>query len=110
MIAASLLHDMALNLDPVGSWWFLGIVTLALAAVLFAVAPDASRLSATGRLVLVLLRLGAFLALVAILDGPLGRSLVGGWGWQAGGRWAAAWAAGRACALVKACWSKNAQL
>jgi hypothetical protein len=70
MIAASLLHDMALNLDPVGSWWFLGIVTLALAAVLFAVAPDASRLSATGRLVLVLLRLGAFLALVACMLRP----------------------------------------
>jgi hypothetical protein len=70
MIAASLLHDTALNLDPVGSWWFLGIVTLALAAVLFAVAPDASRLTATGRLVLVLLRLGAFLALVACMLRP----------------------------------------
>jgi hypothetical protein len=70
MIAASLLHDTALNLDPVGSWWFLGIVTLALAAVLFAVAPDASRLTAAGRLVLVLLRLGAFLALVACMLRP----------------------------------------
>jgi hypothetical protein len=70
MIAASLLHDTALNLDPVGSWWLLGIVTLALAAVLFVVGPDGSRLSATGRLVLVLLRLGAFLALVACMLRP----------------------------------------
>jgi hypothetical protein len=45
---------------------------------------------------------------VGQLSSPLLRC--GGWGWQAGGRWAAAWAAGRACALVKACWSKNAQL
>lgn len=70
MIAASLLHDTSLNLDPVGSWWLLGIVTLALAAVLFAVGPDGSRLSATGRLALVLLRLAAFLALVACMLRP----------------------------------------
>ncbi|MFN5756671.1 MAG: hypothetical protein ACK48M_07785, partial [Planctomycetia bacterium] len=70
MIAASLLNDTALNLDPVGSWWLLGAVTLALAAVLFAVGPDGSRLSAAGRLVLVLLRLGAFLALVACMLRP----------------------------------------
>ncbi|MFN5757397.1 MAG: hypothetical protein ACK48M_11510 [Planctomycetia bacterium] len=46
MIAASLLNETALNLDPVGSGWLLGIITLALAAVLFAVGPDGSRLSA----------------------------------------------------------------
>jgi hypothetical protein len=70
MIAASLLHDVAVSLDPVGSWWFLGLVTLALAAVLFAVGPDASRLSAAGRLALVGLRLAAFLALVACMLRP----------------------------------------
>jgi len=45
-------------------------VTLALAAVLFAIGPDRSRVSAAGRTVLVLLRLGAFLALVACMLRP----------------------------------------
>lgn len=70
MIAASLLNDVALHLEPVGTWWFLALVTLALAVVLFAVGPDASRVTAAGRLVLVLLRLAAFLALVACMLRP----------------------------------------
>lgn len=70
MIATSVLHDVALQFDPVGSWWFLGLVTLVLAAVLFLIGPDGSRVTARGRLLLVLLRLGAFLALVACMLRP----------------------------------------
>ena len=70
MIATSVLHDIALQFDPVGAWWFLGLVTLALAAVLFFIGPDPSRVAARGRLLLVLLRLGAFLALVACMLRP----------------------------------------
>ena len=70
MIAVASLHDLAIDCDPVGSWRLLGLVTLALAAVLFAIGPDRSRVSAAGRTVLVLLRLGAFLALVACMLRP----------------------------------------
>ena len=70
MIATSVLHDVALQFDPVGSWWLLGLVTLVLAAVLFFIGPDGSRVAARGRLLLVLLRLGAFLALVACMLRP----------------------------------------
>ena len=70
MIATTLLHDVALQFDPVGSWWLLGLVTLVLAAVLFFIGPDGSRVAARGRLLLVLLRLGAFLALVACMLRP----------------------------------------
>ncbi len=47
-----------------------GRVTVLLGLVLLALAPDRSRLSARGRLVLVLLRLAAFLALVFCLLRP----------------------------------------
>jgi len=70
VIATTLLHDVALQFDPVGSWWLLGLVTLVLAAVLFFIGPDGSRVAARGRLLLVLLRLGAFLALVACMLRP----------------------------------------
>jgi uncharacterized membrane protein len=70
VIATSVLHDVALQFDPVGSWWLLGLVTLVLAAVLFFIGPDGSRVAARGRLLLVLLRLGAFLALVACMLRP----------------------------------------
>jgi hypothetical protein len=70
MIAASLLHDVSVHLDPVGSWWLLGLVTAALFAVLIAVGPDPSRVSPAGRMALVLLRLAAFLALVACMLRP----------------------------------------
>jgi len=70
VIAVASLHDLAVDCDPVGSWRLLALVTLALAAVLFAVGPDRSRVSRAGRLALVLLRLGAFLALVACMLRP----------------------------------------
>lgn len=63
-------EDMALHVDPVGSWWGLAAIVVALGAVLFFVGPDRTRLS-TGRLtLLVALRLGAFLALVACMLRP----------------------------------------
>jgi hypothetical protein len=68
--AASLLHDVSVAFDPVGSWATLAIVTAALAAVLFAVGPDRSRVSPGRRLVLVLVRLAAFVALVACMTRP----------------------------------------
>ena len=70
MILATALEEVSLQFDPVGSWAVVGLVTAALAAVLFAVPPDRSRVS-RGRLVaLVLLRLAAFLALVACMLRP----------------------------------------
>ena len=70
MIAASLLHDLSLQLDPVGSWWLLVPVTAALVAILVAVGPDPSRVSPAGRAALVLLRLAAFVSLVACMLRP----------------------------------------
>jgi hypothetical protein len=70
MIMTTTLEEVALQFDPVGSWAVVGLVAAALAAVLFAVPPDRSRVS-RGRLVtLVLLRLAAFLALVACMLRP----------------------------------------
>jgi len=40
MIAATMLRDIAIQADPVGSWWLLGLVTCGLAAVLFLLGPD----------------------------------------------------------------------
>jgi len=65
-----LIRDLAIDFDPVGSWGFLGVVTLVLAAVLWGVAPDRSRISAGSRSTLVLLRLAAFLALLACMLRP----------------------------------------
>ena len=71
MIAvAGLLHDVSVAFDPVGSWATLAVVTAALAAVLFAVGPDPSRVSPGRRLALVFVRLAAFLALVACMTRP----------------------------------------
>jgi hypothetical protein len=64
------LEELALHFDPVWSWAFVAGVTLALLAALLAFPPDRSRLSPTGRLTLTLLRLGAFLALVACMLRP----------------------------------------
>jgi hypothetical protein len=70
MIMTTALEEVALQFDPVGSWAVVGLVAAVLAAVLFAVPPDRSRVS-RGRLVtLVLLRLAAFLALVACMLRP----------------------------------------
>lgn len=70
MTTDTMISDLSLGFDPVGSWLVVGVVTLLLAAVLLAVGPDRSRLSARGRLVLMLLRLGAFLGLVICLLRP----------------------------------------
>jgi hypothetical protein len=70
VIAAATLEELSLQFEPVGSWLGVGIVTAALLAVLLAVPPDRSRVSAGGRLTLVLLRLAAFLAVVLCLVRP----------------------------------------
>ncbi len=70
MIAASAIEDFAINFDPVGSWMVVSVVTAALAAVLFAWGPDPSRVSGRGRMLLVVLRLGSFLAILACLLRP----------------------------------------
>jgi hypothetical protein len=64
------LEELSLQFDPVWSWAFVACVALGLLAVLLAVPPDRSRLSPSGRVVLTLLRLGAFLALVACMLRP----------------------------------------
>jgi hypothetical protein len=68
--AAGLLHDVSVAFDPVGSWPALAVVAAALAAVLLAVGPDRSRVPPGRRLVLVFVRLAAFVALVACMTRP----------------------------------------
>jgi hypothetical protein len=71
MIAGSgVLNDVAVAFDPVGSWGTVGAVAVVLAAVLFAVGPDRSRVGPGRRLTLVLVRLAVFLALVACMLRP----------------------------------------
>ena len=67
---ATWLDELTVQFDPVGSWAFVAVVTLALAAVLLAVPPDRTRLTGGRRLSLVALRLAAFLALVACMLRP----------------------------------------
>ena len=70
MNSAATINDLSIGFEPVGSWLAVGLVTAVLAAVLVALGPDRSRLSRRGRLTLVLLRLGAFLAVVFCLLRP----------------------------------------
>ncbi|MFM7107788.1 MAG: hypothetical protein ACKOZU_04185 [Planctomycetaceae bacterium] len=70
MIAATTVENVSLHYDPVGSWIFVAAVAAALAAVLVAIPPDRSRAGGGRRWVLVGLRLGAFLALVACMLRP----------------------------------------
>lgn len=70
MIAATTLEDVSLHFDPVGSWALVAILTLLLAAVLIAVPPDRSRADGRRLMVLMGLRLAAFLALVTCLLRP----------------------------------------
>jgi hypothetical protein len=63
-------EELAIQFDPVGSWAFVGLVTVALAAVLLAIPPDRTRVNGRQRLALVALRLVAFLALVACMLRP----------------------------------------
>lgn len=64
------LQELSLDCDPVVSWWFVGLVTAALVAVLLVVGPDRSRVPPWRRVVLVVLRTAAFLALVVCLLRP----------------------------------------
>jgi hypothetical protein len=70
MTGSRALEEVSLLFDPVWSWAFVAIVSAALLAVLLAVPPDRSRVSPWGRIVLSLLRLGAFLALVLCMLRP----------------------------------------
>ena len=65
-----LLEELSFHLDPVWSWVFVAAVAAGLLAVLLAFPPDRSRLSPAGRMSLVLLRMGAFLALVICMLRP----------------------------------------
>ena len=70
MIAATTVQRVSVHFEPVGSWLLVALVAAALLAVLLAVPPDRSRVSRGGVLVLVLLRLGSFLALVLCMLRP----------------------------------------
>ena len=70
MIATTALEEVSLQFDPVGSWPLVGLVAAGLAAVLLAVPPDRSRVSRGRLAALVVLRLAAFLALVACMLRP----------------------------------------
>jgi hypothetical protein len=70
MIAAMTVQRMSVHFDPVGSWLLVAVVAVALLAVLLAVPPDRSRVSRGRLLLLVLLRLGGFLALVLCMLRP----------------------------------------
>ena len=70
MLAVTTLEQVSVRWEPVGSWLLVGLVTAALAAVLFALPPDRTRVAGGRRLALVVLRLLAFLALVTCLLRP----------------------------------------
>lgn len=70
LLAIATVEDLTIQFDPVGSWTLVGVVAAALAAVLFLVGPDRSRVSRGRVAALVLLRLGAFLTLVACMLRP----------------------------------------
>jgi hypothetical protein len=70
MIATTGMESVSLQFDPVGSWAVVGLVAALLATVLLAVPPDRSRLSPGRLTALVVLRLLAFLALVACMLRP----------------------------------------
>jgi len=69
-LAVTTVEDLALHFDPVGSWPFMALVALALAAVLVAIPPDRSRVGGRRLVALVALRLAAFLALVGCMLRP----------------------------------------
>jgi len=70
MIAVTSVQRVAVHFDPVGSWLLVALVAIALLAVLLAVPPDRSRVSGSRLLLLMLLRLGGFLALVLCMLRP----------------------------------------
>jgi hypothetical protein len=70
MLAAVSIEDLSVHVDPVGSWLLVGTVTALLAVVLVLVGPDRTRVSGRRLLALLLLRLTAFLVLVALMLRP----------------------------------------
>ena len=70
LLAVVPVEDLSIQFDPVGSWTLVGVVVALLATVLFAVGPDRTRVSPSRVMALVLLRLGAFLTLVACMLRP----------------------------------------
>jgi len=68
--SGSMFEELTVHFDPVGSWLTVALVTAALAAVLVAVPPDRSRVDGRRLVMLVGLRLLAFLALVFCLVRP----------------------------------------
>jgi hypothetical protein len=67
---ATWLEELVVSFEPVGSWAFVAVVALALAAVLIAIPPDRSRVDGRRRFTLIALRLAAFLAVVACMTRP----------------------------------------
>jgi hypothetical protein len=70
LLAITTVEDLAIQFDPVGSWILVGAVAAILAVVLFLVGPDRTRVSRKRVTALVLLRLGAFVTLVACMLRP----------------------------------------
>ena len=70
MIAVTTLQRVAVHFEPVGSWLLVALVAALLAAVLLSTSPDRSRVTRGRVLLLVLLRLGAFVALVLCMVRP----------------------------------------
>ena len=70
MIAVADLNDFSMHIDSVGSVSFVVVIATLLVAVLFFVGPDRSRLSRRRLTTLVMLRLLAFLGIVACLLRP----------------------------------------
>lgn len=65
-----LLEEVSLHGDPVWSWVFVAAMAAGLLGVLLAFPPDRTRLSPVGRMVLVCLRMTAFLAVVLCMLRP----------------------------------------
>ena len=70
LLAIATVEDLTIQFDPVGSWALVGAVAAVLAVVLFLVGPDRTRVSRKRVTALVLLRLGAFVTLVACMLRP----------------------------------------
>ncbi len=64
------LEELVVAFEPIGSWAFVAVVAIALAAVLVMFPPDRSRIDGRRRFVLIGLRLAAFLAVVACMTRP----------------------------------------
>jgi hypothetical protein len=70
LLAIATVEDVTVQFDPVGSWTLVGVVAAVLATVLFLVGPDRTRVSQGRVTMLVLMRLGAFVTLVACMLRP----------------------------------------